>query len=178
MQIGRAEFQNVADLPFLNQQLCAKRDREKPVLQRHLGDASVILERFLDLHCLVECCRQRLVAVNVLVVPDCGHERFEMQVVRRADVHNVDIWIFRDFTVIGDSVFRSDLRRTLFRSGGLRCADVRDSGFELLLIVKQRNVHVPVGMNFADESESDHSGFINFHVSFSPVDVGVFESTA
>ena len=101
-----------------------------------------------------------------------------MEVVRRADIYNVDIRIFRDFTVIGDRVFRSDLRRTLFRSGGLRCADVRDSGFELLLIVKQRNVHVPVGMNFADESESDHSGFINFHASFSPVDVGVFESTA
>ena len=46
---------------------------------------------------------------------------------------------------------------------------MRDPASELLLIVKERNVPVSIGVNFSDESESDQADFVRFHSAISPL---------
>ena len=43
---------------------------------------------------------------------------------------------------------------------------MRDSAAEFPLIVKERNVPVPVGVNLSDESESDDADRVDFHPFF------------
>ena len=166
MQIGGAEFKNFADFPFVHQLFCPERDRKEAVLKRHLRNALVIPERLPDQQGLCPGRRERLVAVDVLVVADCRQERLAVEIVRRADVHNVDVRIFRDFPVVCHRVDCAGLQSALFRSLRSGGADMRDSAAEFPLIVKERNVPVPVGVNLSDESESDDADRVDFHPFF------------
>ena len=130
----------------------------------------VVFQNGGDLFSLFQRGRQWLVAIDVLLVGDGGKNGGAMLVVRRADINDVDVWIFCDVAKIGGGLniitnFVRVLART-FRMGG---ADHCDFGFVARQIKEQRDVQMPVGVDFTNETATDETDTICFHSCFSEV---------
>ena len=130
----------------------------------------VVFQSGGNLFSLFERGRQGLVAVNVLLVGDGGKNGRAMLIVRRADIDDVDVRIFRDIMEIGGGLnVVTDFVRILacaFRMGG---ADHCDFGFVARQIKEQRDVQMPVGVDFTNETATDETDTICFHSCFSEV---------
>ena len=107
---------------------------------------------------------QRFVAVDMLVVRDGRQQHIFVQMVRGADVDNVDLGVFGDLPVIGDRHVRLHPGASLpggFHPGG---ANVGDTGPERCLRIIQRQGQMRIGVHLSDKSETQNADSVCFHV--------------
>ena len=104
---------------------------------------------------------QRFVAVDVLLVGDGREQGLLVEMIGRGDVDDVDLGVLSDDAVVGGRYVGANRLSGLF--GGLRPAgyDMGDPGCKRHRVVEQWQVQVAVGMDLADEAESQDADAVN-----------------
>ena len=157
-----AELQRLADEAFVDQLLRTQRAREEAELQRHLVDAFIRRQGAFDFFRFRQRNRQWFVAVNVLSMRHCAQNGILVEIVRRADVNDIDVRILRDFAIIRNA-FR--IQKLCCRRGRFRTAraDVGNLRLERQLAKEERQIFMRERMDFANITETNDTDAIRFH---------------
>jgi len=163
MKVRRPEFMDIPEKSLTGKLDGSHGSRKKSVLKSHLGDSTIAGQRLLDLSGFVRIHYQRLIAVNMLVVRNGGKQHIFVEMVRCADVDNINLRIFSDLPVIDHRYLRLNLSTSIlggFHPGG---SDMGYAGMKVCMGIVKRNGLVSIGVHLADKSETKNADIVCFH---------------
>ena len=163
VQIATAELEDLPQGAVFQELLGPHGRRKETVLEGHLRGAPIAGQGRSDLFRFGPGGHQRLFAINVLAVPQGGKQRLLVELIGRANVHNIHRRILGDQPVIGARHLGAEHLPGFFRRLRPAGDDVGDSRLQRWRIAEKRQCRVAIGVHFPDESAAQNAHVVNFH---------------